>query len=118
MTCGEIYNKNKRIYNKHAVIYINEFLKSTGDKIHRPFEMMTFYQRTICEKIDNDKFLVYEGFVEKTFYDKFDSKIISYTGKKVNPAIYSLIRLIQMFGFEISLNPNSRANIEINNNAL
>ena len=109
MTDGENYNLNKEIFNNEAKKFIDKFLKNKGDKVHRPFEMMTYYKRDIIEKITDDKFLCYTGYVKNTEYDVF-KKILNYSGKKNDIEIYTLKKLINMFGFEISTNPNSNSN--------
>ena len=109
MTSGEKYNLNKEIYDKYAMDFIKKNISKIGDFCHRPFEMLTFWQRTICEKIDNEKYLVYEGFVKKTEYYE-GRKIKKYLGEKMMPKIYNLENLIYLFAFEFAINPKSGAN--------
>jgi hypothetical protein len=114
MTTGQIYNKNKEIYDNEAIEYIDRFLPNIGYYYHRPFEMMTHYTRTICEKITDDIYLVFEGQVKSTKY--LDGGEISfYGGRKDNASIYNKYQFISMFGFEISLNPRSKSNRSFQN---
>ena len=109
MTNGEFYKQNQEIYDSEAQSFISKFLKNKGDMCHRPFEMMTYHTRTICEKITDDIYLVFEGYVKSTKYSKYED-IIEYTGKKDDAEIYTKHQLIEMFGFEISINPRSYSN--------
>ena len=115
MTCGDIYNLNKETYDKEALECISDQLKNKGDMAHRPFEMMTYYTRTICERITDDLFLVYTGYVKNIKYSEY-KEIKSYSGKKDDAKIYNKQRLIEMFGFEISINPWSKSNKIIQSN--
>ena len=114
MTSGQIYNKNKEIYDKEAIEYIDKLLQNVGSYCHRPFEMMTSFSRIIVEKITEDLYLTYEGYVRDTKYTDY-REIESYSGKKDNAKIYTKQKLIEMFGFEISLNPRSKANRSLQN---
>lgn len=114
MTSGQIYNKNKEIYDKEAIEYIDKLLPNVGSYCHRPFEMMTSFSRIIVEKITEDLYLTYEGYVRDTKYTDY-RKIESYSGKKDNAKIYTKQKLIEMFGFEISLNPRSKSNRSLQN---
>lgn len=109
MTSEQFYEKNKKTYNDEAFFFIHKNLKNKGDMCHRPFEMMTYYTRTICEKISDDAYLVFKGYVKSTKYYRH-REIKEYTGKKDGISIYTKHELIRMFGFEISLNPNSKSN--------
>jgi len=109
MTNEKRYNLNKEIYNNEAKEFIDEFLKNKGDKAHRPFEMMTYHSRYIIEKITDDIYLLFVGYVKDTKYNEF-RVILNYTGKKDDARIYNLKDLINMFGFEISINPHSKSN--------
>lgn len=110
MTNREIYEKNQTIYNNKAFDYINENLKEKGDMVHRPFEMMTHYSRTICEKITDDIYLVFTGYVKSTSYGDL-REIKAYSGDKDDARIYTKHELIRMFGFEISLNPRCQVKV-------
>ena len=109
MTSGQFYEKNQKIYNDEAYSFISENLKEKGDMCHRPFEMMTHYTRTICEKITDDIYLVFKGYVKSIKYSEH-REIKEYVGEKDNASIYTKHELIRMFGFEISLNPRSKSN--------
>lgn len=115
MTDGQFYEKNQKIYNNEAYSFISKNLKNKGDMCHRPFEMMTHYTRTICEKITDDIYLVFEGYVKSTKYSEYRD-IKEYVGKKDDASIYTKHELIRMFGFEISLNPRSDSNKQICSN--
>lgn len=115
MTSGQFYEKNQKIYNDEAYSFISDYLKNKKDMCHRPFEMMTHYTRTICEKITDDIYLVFEGYVKSTKYSE-GREIKEYVGKKDNASIYTKHELIRMFGFEISLNPHSKSNKLIGSN--
>lgn len=115
MTTGQFYEKNQNIYNDEAYALIKETLKQKGNMVHRPFEMMTHYTRTICEKITDDIYLVFEGYVKSTEYST-GREIKAYAGKKDDASIYTKHELIRMFGFEISLNPRSKSNQLISSN--
>ena len=116
MTVGETYELNKEIYNKEAIEFIKDRLEKKGNMTHRPFEMMTYYSRHICERINHDLYLVFIGYVKEIKYS--EHRVIErYTGKKDDAKLYTLKELIKMFGFEISINPNSKANKLILTNA-
>ena len=66
MTSVQIYNKNKEIYDKEAIEYIDKFIPNVGSYCHRPFEMMTNFSRIIVEKTTEDLYLTYEGCVRDT----------------------------------------------------
>lgn len=109
MTLGENYELNKEIYNEEAKKYIMKFFKKNGDMAHRPFEMMTHYSRLICERLTIDLYMSFTGYVKEVKYGD-GRKIERYIGKKDGAEIHTLKELIEMFGFEISMNPNSNAN--------
>lgn len=115
MTTGQFYEQNQKIYNDEAYSFISKNLKNKGDMCHRPFEMMTHYTRTICEKITDDIYLVFIGYVKGIEYSEH-REIKEYTGKKDDASIYTKHELIRMFGFEISLNPRSESNQLVSSN--
>lgn len=114
MTIGQIYNKNKEIYDKEAIVYISEYLPTNGSFCHRPFEMMTSFTRLIIERITEDIYLTYEAEVKNIKY-RDNREIELYNGRKDNASIYNKKQLISMFGFEISLNPHSESNRSLQN---
>jgi len=120
MTCGDFYNLNKEIYDKEALNYMSDLLKNKGDMAHRPYEMMTHYTRMICEQLTDDLFLVYNGYVKNIEYNEYNEgrRIKNYCGKKDDVKVFNKQKLIEMFGFEISINPNSQSNKAIQYNAL
>lgn len=115
MTSGQFYEKNQKIYDNEAYSFISENLKEKGDMCHRPFEMMTHYTRTICEKVTDDIYLVFEAYVKGIKYSDH-REIKEYAGKKDDAEIYTKHELIRMFGFEISLNPRSKSNQLVSSN--
>ena len=115
MTTGEIYEQNQKTYNDEAYFFISNNLKEKGSMCHRPFEMMTHYTRVICEKITDDIYLVYIGYLKDIEYLE-GREIKKYAGKKDDASIYTKHELIRMFGFEISLNPKSKSNLQIKAN--
>lgn len=112
MTLGEIYNKNKDIYNKEASEYIEKFLAKDGDMCHRPFEMLTHHTRMVIERISENSFISFKGYVKDIEYIE-GREIKSYKGIKDDLIMCDKNRILRMFGFEISLNPKSKSNKEI-----
>lgn len=114
MTCGEIYKKNKSVYDKEALKWIKVGLEMTGDICHPPFEMKTYGTRYVCEKVTDNIFLGYQATVKEIIYDEYGA-IESYNGDRNKVNVYSFNGIVEKFGFRISDNPNSESNRKINN---
>ena len=104
MNSGQIYEKNKSHYDDLAMQYINDNLKNINDVCYVPFCMKTDYSRSMIKKISNDDFLVFDGLVE---FIKEDGR--AYTANElINKKEYNFMQLIDICGFEYSLNPYFR----------
>lgn len=109
MTYGEIYNLNKGIYNQEAKIYINKYLPNIGDIAYIPFSMKTHYSRIVVKKLSDKKFIWFSAIVEEI--KPLENGInINYNGEILECKEMKLNRLIDSFGFEISINPRSKSN--------
>ena len=104
MNSGQIYEKNKSHYDNLAMQYINDNLKNINDVCYVPFCMKTDYSRSMIKKISNNDFLVFDGLVE--FIKKDGRAYVS--NELINKKKCNLMQLIDICGFEYSLNPYFR----------
>lgn len=105
MTAGEIYEKDKEYYDNLAKNYISSNLKNKNDTCYIPFAMKTNYSRCMIKKINDDKYIIFNGLVQDINEGKYEGTVLL-NAKEVNKK-----DLIEICGFEYSLNPFFRKEV-------